>query len=108
MTQTVIEECFLLQEKDSIIEIKLQAEELNKEIESKLIQLLHTAYFSIKNNLQLNLEEISHIPPTTLVILLDFAREMQKECRTTSLINAPQSVKFFVHRFELEDLIRVL
>ncbi|MCX7998701.1 MAG: hypothetical protein N3A69_07080 [Leptospiraceae bacterium] len=108
MTQTIIEECFLLQEKDSVIEIKLQAEELNKDIESKLIQLLHTAYFSIKNNLQINLEDISHIPPTTLVTLLDFAREMQKECRTTSLINAPNSVKFFLRRFELESVLKVL
>ncbi len=101
-------EYFILQEKDSIIEIKLEVEELTIEIEKKLIEILHTAYFAVKNDLQINLEDISHVPSLTLLRLLEFAREMQKESRTTFLINSPSSVKFFLRRFEFADLLKVL
>lgn len=107
MNQKIIDKYFLLQEINSTVEIKLEVEELNKEIEFKLIGLLNTAYFAVKNNIQINLEDILHIPPTTLLILLDFAREMEKEGRTTSIVNVPESIEFFIRHFGFEHLLKL-
>lgn len=107
MNQVHIED-FILQEKDTYIEIKLEVEELTLETEQKLIELLHTAYFAVKNDLQINLEDIKHISPTTLLRILEFATEMKKESRNTSLVFAPRSIQFFIHRFGFSDLLKVL
>lgn len=107
MHQIQIED-FILQEKDTYIEIKLKAKELTPETEKKLIELLNTAYFAVKNNLHINLEYLNHISPNTLLRLLELAIEMEKECRITSLTCAPPSIQFFIYRFGFSDVLKIL
>jgi ABC-type transporter Mla MlaB component len=98
---------FIVEEKDSYIEVKPKFTLITPEMEKKLIGFLNTTYFGVKCDIRLNLSEMKYIPSNTRLVILDFAKEMKKQSRKFYILGAPKSLVNFLKRFQLEGIIRL-
>lgn len=100
-------EHFILEEEGNRIDVKFKSSHLDHTLEKEIIALLHTAYFGIKADIRIFLNNVDYVNHKVFTGFLNLAKEMYLANRHLTLREAPESLQRFVHINGLEDILHL-
>lgn len=98
---------FIKQKSETAVIIQCLFETIDESVEEEADSIFNVLFLSTRFDVILSLENPVYITPKFITLILNFARELNSSGRKTILMNAPESVTRYLHRFELDKIVKI-
>ncbi|MBP7281067.1 MAG: hypothetical protein KBA66_05790 [Leptospiraceae bacterium] len=98
---------FIKQKSETAVIIQCLFETIDESVEEEAESIFNVLFLSTRFDVILSLENPVYITPRFINLVLNFARELKLSGRQTTLMNAPESLTRYLHRFELDKFLKI-
>lgn len=82
-------------------------ETIDESVEEEAESIFNVLFLSTRFDVILALENPVYITPKFILLILNLARELNQNGRNTTLMNAPESLVRYLHRFDLDKITKI-